>query len=309
MVREPPPLWLLTDASIVMIRVLYLHGLSESASSPKWSNLVGSAELDVVVLDLKIQLFPPRWNSVVSHLLRGQRVLIACVVCIALAALFAAPSATMRCVELGAALACGGYVSYRRKSLVESAIAKAFDASLRVAEEELHRANRDGPAYDVLVGFSWGGALACELLRRKAWSGPTLLLGPAHQLLLEKRGRWSNGGDDAPAAAPHTTRSRSRTGSHIEGQMGVLPIDLGLEPKVAARCYAVQARDDTVVNPEHTRNLCTRNSIELYDFAGAHNLWLLCDGERLRTAVKEVAREAETLSLRRSASSSPAASR
>lgn len=36
---------------------------------------------------------------------------------------------------------------------------------------------------DVVVGSSFGGAVALELLLHGAWSGPTLLLCPAHQLV------------------------------------------------------------------------------------------------------------------------------
>lgn len=39
---------------------------------------------------------------------------------------------------------------------------------------------------DVVVGSSFGGAVALELLRRGAWAGPTLLLCPAHQLVARR---------------------------------------------------------------------------------------------------------------------------
>lgn len=39
---------------------------------------------------------------------------------------------------------------------------------------------------DVVVGSSFGGAVALELLMRGAWSGPTLLLCPAHQLVARR---------------------------------------------------------------------------------------------------------------------------
>mmetsp|Transcript_21187 Transcript_21187/g.56513 ORF Transcript_21187/g.56513 Transcript_21187/m.56513 type:complete len:225 (-) Transcript_21187:100-774(-) len=38
-------------------------------------------------------------------------------------------------------------------------------------------------APDVVVGSSFGGAVAVEILLRGLWSGPTVLLAPAHQLL------------------------------------------------------------------------------------------------------------------------------
>ena len=39
---------------------------------------------------------------------------------------------------------------------------------------------------DVVVGSSFGGAVALELLRRGAWADPTLLLCPAHQLVARR---------------------------------------------------------------------------------------------------------------------------
>ena len=33
---------------------------------------------------------------------------------------------------------------------------------------------------EVIVGSSWGGAVAVELIRRGIWRGPTLLLAPAY---------------------------------------------------------------------------------------------------------------------------------
>lgn len=51
---------------------------------------------------------------------------------------------------------------------------KDFEDSIRVQE----RAIRANPP-DVLVGSSFGGAVAVALLQRGLWNGPTLLLAPA----------------------------------------------------------------------------------------------------------------------------------
>jgi len=41
-------------------------------------------------------------------------------------------------------------------------------------------------AIDVVIGSSFGGAIALELLYRGLWSGPTVLLCPAHELLARR---------------------------------------------------------------------------------------------------------------------------
>lgn len=51
---------------------------------------------------------------------------------------------------------------------------KDFEASI-----EVQRAAIEEKAPDVLVGSSFGGAVAVALLQRGAWKGPTLLLAPA----------------------------------------------------------------------------------------------------------------------------------
>eukprot|EP01051_Picozoa_sp_SAG22_P003427 SAG22_NODE_166_length_16765_cov_30.782791_9_plen_164_part_00 len=48
---------------------------------------------------------------------------------------------------------------------------------------------------DVVVGYSWGGSLAVQLLMEKSWSGPTVLLAPGHRIMAstpdqEMAGHW-----------------------------------------------------------------------------------------------------------------------
>ncbi|GIW44595.1 MAG: hypothetical protein KatS3mg077_1877 [Candidatus Binatia bacterium] len=54
-----------------------------------------------------------------------------------------------------------------------------MDTSNFLACVELHAQVVEQFRPDVLVGSSFGGAVAVALLHRKAWSGPTLLLAPA----------------------------------------------------------------------------------------------------------------------------------
>lgn len=65
-------------------------------------------------------------------------------------------------------------------------IAGAIDGSVRSSYIVAEKSIRDfGP--DVIVGFSWGGALTCEAIRRGEWKGPTVLLAPAHHKLHDLR--------------------------------------------------------------------------------------------------------------------------
>ena len=62
-------------------------------------------------------------------------------------------------------------------------IRSAFRESVAVQVSALR-----GHAIDVVVGSSYGGAVALELLRSGAWKGPTVLLCPAHRLVAARAG-------------------------------------------------------------------------------------------------------------------------
>lgn len=76
----------------------------------------------------------------------------------------------------------------RRHALIAGAVSGAYTASLGVAMRALltHRP-------DVVVGFSWGGALALDMAKSGGpWQGPTVLLAPAHEKLLALRGKLNS---------------------------------------------------------------------------------------------------------------------
>lgn len=64
---------------------------------------------------------------------------------------------------------------------VRMTIARAFQKSVQVQREALTK-----HAVDVVLGSSYGGAVALELLRLGAWRGPTVLLCPAHELVAKR---------------------------------------------------------------------------------------------------------------------------
>lgn len=92
---------------------------------------------------------------------------------------------------------------------------------------------------DVVVGSSFGGAVALELLRRGAWRGPTVLLCPAHLRVAERAGvPW-------------------------------VPLAPSVEP---ARVLLVHAREDEVVPYAHSQQLSRELGAELVTVSDDHRL-------------------------------------
>lgn len=92
---------------------------------------------------------------------------------------------------------------------------------------------------DVVMGSSFGGAVALELLRRGAWNGPTVLLCPAHLRVVEREGRpWVPLG-------PLADRSR---------------------------VVIVHAREDQVVPYAHAEQLARELDVELVTVSDDHKL-------------------------------------
>ena len=129
------------------VRVLFCHGLE---SGPLGRKVVGLREAGFAVTapDMEMSLFnPARRNSVVRSLL--------------------SPSALL---------------TRWPSDWLGLALADSFDACVDVQRAAL----ADGE-HDVLLGSSWGGAVAAALIADGAWSGPALLLCPALSKL-EQRG-------------------------------------------------------------------------------------------------------------------------
>jgi len=81
---------------------------------------------------------------------------------------------------LGCLLAGIGIV-IKRREIIAAGIRGSLLKSLNIARNALKEVKPDA-----VVAFSWGGCLACLLLREGSWNGPTLLLAPAYELLLQK---------------------------------------------------------------------------------------------------------------------------
>ncbi len=116
---------------------------------------------------------------------------------------------------------------------------------------------------DVLVGSSFGGALAVALLREGAWKGPTLLLAQAALLATRRAGVL---GPEAQVALP-------------EG-VDVLLVH--------------GTRDDVVPLDDSRKLAATSARARLVEVDDGHRLETLCADERLADLVRQAARQSST---------------
>lgn len=149
-------------------RVLFVHGL-ESGPHGRKARLLAEAGFEVVS-----ERMPCRPADVA----RDPIVIVG-----ALAALITAIEATLAAGLLGLALALviGAALAPQARALIA---ARVLARSVEVQRALLAR----GPV-DVVVGSSFGGAVSLELLRGGAWTGPTVLLCPAHVLIAHRARR------------------------------------------------------------------------------------------------------------------------
>jgi pimeloyl-ACP methyl ester carboxylesterase len=129
------------------LRVLFCHGLESGPGGFKVSEMRRQG-LNVTAPDMAMSLWDPRKANSISRSLLAPSVL------------FQWP--------------------WR---WISAAFDKSFESCIAVHRRCLLC---DGP-FDVLVGSSWGGAVAAALVAEGMWTGPTLLLCPA----LHTKERWS----------------------------------------------------------------------------------------------------------------------
>ncbi len=111
---------------------------------------------------------------------------------------------------------------------------------------------------DVVVGSSFGGAVATQLLLEGTWAGPTVLLCPAGQLVSERT-----------RTAPPSLR--------------------GLAPEVASRVVVVHGRQDEVVPFAHSEALVAGTAAPLIAVDDDHRLQRTATPQGLAAWVARVA--------------------
>ena len=137
-------------------RVLYCHGLESGPNGYKVRAL-REVGLEVVAPSMEMSLWNPlRKNSVLRSLL--------------------SPSALF---------------SRAPTRWVGGALDDSFQACIDVMRSAAAAPPRSASTCTVLVGSSWGGAVAAALVAEQSWTGPAVLLCPALRL----KERWAGSGD------------------------------------------------------------------------------------------------------------------
>ncbi len=153
------------------IRVLFIHGLEGHPNGTK-VKLLRAQYFDVYAADMHMSIWDfKKRNAVIRHLIRLDETRVA--VGAGLLGLVLGPHAG----RWGKVAGLGGLGLWslgRHRALFAKALAQSFEACVQIQIEAVQQAQPD-----VVVGSSWGGAVAAELLIRGAWKGPTILLAPA----------------------------------------------------------------------------------------------------------------------------------
>ena len=238
---------------------MFVHGLE---GHPEGAKVLGlrAQGFDVVAPNMHMSLYKlARRNSVVRQLLRLTEVrVVGLLTPLALALTLAAHAFVGALALLTAALL---WFAARRKPLIARALARSFDACVAIQAAALREV-----APDVVVGSSWGGAVVAELILRGSWTGPTILLAPAIQVVLERTGR---GG-----VARHNEQLRACS---MQMRVSGAPLVIFHDPSDATIPYADSVR------------LAEASPIQLETVdAGGHALLGLLESGQLAAAIRAV---------------------
>ena len=151
-------------------------------------------------------------------------------------------------------------------------LAGAFDDSFAACVSVHREALREpgAAAFDVLVGSSWGGAVAAALVADGSWEGPAVLMCPA----LNLKERRAGGSLDAALSA-----------ASITAGLAAMP------PERKARCLLVHGDADETVPLDDSRALSRATGIALEVVeGGSHGLSGIVSDGRLVQFVLQCAR-------------------
>lgn len=220
-----------------MTRVLYVHGL-ESGPKGKKAQLLAEAGFEVSA----VQMPCGRRHTLRDPLLAFWA--LAAVSLVAFAAWLAAPWLVL-------AALVAGVTSFPVVRLFITR--RVFTRSL-----EVQRRHLAATPVDVVVGSSFGGAIAVELLRAGHWRGPTVLLCPAYALVSRRSGRPVHPGFD------------------------------GLPSEATAHVLVVHGTKDETVPLEDSRRLVARTSARLVTVDDDHRLSATATAASMREWVQTV---------------------
>jgi hypothetical protein len=213
----------------VLTTVLYLHGL-ESGPQGRKARHLASAGFSVVAEPMPCG--------------RAQVVRDPAVVLAGSVVAVAAVAATLRWGARGFALSAGSALAVAplaRAQLMRRIVGRSVGVQRRALA---------GQRIDVVVGSSFGGAVALGLLASGAWAGPTVLLCPAQELVARRCG-W-------PPPPP----------------LAALPVD-------SSRVVVVHGRADATVPVAHSQALVEGSRARLVLVEDDHRLAASATPERL----------------------------
>ncbi len=231
-------------------RILFIHGLESRANGTK-TILLREQGFDVRAHDMDMGLFQiQRKNSLVRMALRSPEVQL-------VLGAIGATLATIRSRRgtiVASAVAAGWYAA-RKDIVVADALARSLAACVEI---QMRAIDQEKP--DIVVGSSWGGAVAVELIRHGHWNGRTVLLAPAVRRVAEKTRR----GDAVEIA------------QQLRGQ----------------RIIIFHDPSDDVVPFADSEMLANEAQIELRAVeSGGHRLLGICKDGRLADTLRELAAE------------------
>jgi hypothetical protein len=159
------------------------------------------------------------------------------------------------------------------RRLVEGTIFAAVHGTVAIAERALAHANATG-GVDLVIGQSWGGAVAVLMLHQGLYRGPMLLMGPAVVPLLG-RSRRLRPAQRLPDAAAYPRRLIA----------------------------VVSGEEDTAVDPVAVEEWCASEEVPFHKLLGSgHNLCMGAHAERETRAILQHVRAL----LRHDAATKPA---
>ncbi|MFK8003815.1 MAG: hypothetical protein AB8H86_29905 [Polyangiales bacterium] len=238
-------------------QVLFIHGLEGHPNGSK-VRMLRSQGFDVRAENMHMSLTQMRKrNSAVRNLFRLPEVRA---IFVFFAAVIVASSALRFPAISLVSVAGWAWLFFRRRALLAAALGKSFVRCVAIQRKAILH---DAP--DILIGSSWGGAVAAELIASGVWAGPTILLAPAVARVSEGARR----NDLAKTkAALHAAATR-------------------------ARVVIFHDPSDSVVPHEDSVSLARDSSIDLRSVdAGGHRLLALLEGGELGETIRALMPEA-----------------
>lgn len=130
------------------------------------------------------------------------------------------------------------------ENLIEQSVEDSFQSCVDIQSHYLKN-----HSIDLIVGSSWGGAIATELISSGSWNGPTVFLAPSYEKYMNQCGK-----------------------QHLISETYQKINDL-LNSETKKKCFIVHGTNDKVIPIEHSRNMSQQTKIPLFEIEnGDHSL-------------------------------------